>query len=107
MKTIQLLHDTADKEQAKADNLRGEAEKQRQVAQDNMGDPTVSLRATNEAQKYEQQAAIHDQIAMKASQQAAQLEAKAVELQRRKTEVQTSSQAEIDRLDAEERAIRG
>jgi len=107
MRTIQQLHDAADKERLKATGLRDEAEKQRLKAQDNMDNPSISMSASNESQKLEEKAAIHDQQATKFLAEATDLEAKALELNRRKNEIQTNTQSEIDRLDREEKSLRG
>jgi len=107
MRTIQQLQDAADKERSKAEALRAEAKKNQLFAADNMADPNVSSRYANIAQKDNQKAAQHDQSATKYDLEKTQLEARAVELNRRKTEIQDVSQSQINKLDQEERAIRG
>ena len=107
MKSIQQLHDTADKARQKAVAFRNEAEKQRLKAQDNIDNPSIAMSASNEAQKLEEKASQHDQEAARIMQETTALEAKALELNRRKNEIQSSTQAEIDRLDREEKTLRG
>lgn len=107
MQSIQQLHDAADKERQKATDLRQLAEKNRLKYQDNMADPTISLRYSNEAQKSEERAALHDQEAMKFETKATDLEAKALEINRQKVELQNNSQAQILKLDQEEKKLRG
>ena len=107
MRNIQQLQDGAAKEHQKADSLRNDAEKNRQRADDSADAPQVAQPFANTAQKYETKAAEHDQAAMKLEEEAKQLEAKAIDLNRQKNEISIASQAQIDRLDAEERALRG
>lgn len=107
MQSIQDLHDAADKERQKASDLRHEADRNRGKS-DNSGDDTQSsLQYLNEAQMNEEKAAQHDQVATKFDAKATDLEAKALELNRQKTEIQNTSQAQIDRLDKEEKKLRG
>jgi len=107
MRSIQQLHDAADKERQKADGLRGESQKQRLKAQDSMDNPNIALVAANESQKDEEKAALHDQQAAKLLAEATDLEARALEINRRKNEIQANAQAQIDQLDREEKALRG
>ena len=107
MQSIQQLHDAADKERQKASDLRQEADKNRLKSQDNVADMSVSLRYSNVAQKSEEKAAFHDQDAIKFDTKATDLEAKALEINRQKVELQNSSQAQILKLDQEEKKLRG
>ena len=107
MKSIQLLHDTAEKERVKSQGLRKEAEKHRQKAQDNLDNPDVIITENNEAQRNEEKASQHDQEAAALEKEATELEAKALELNRRKNEIQATSQAQMNKLDQEEKMLRG
>jgi hypothetical protein len=107
MRSIKLLHDTANKERRKSEDLRHEATKNRLKAVETIEDQPLSLQYTNEAQKNEEKAAQHDNTAMNLENEAIALEAKALELNRKKNEIQASSQAEIVKLDKEEKSLRG
>lgn len=107
MHSIQQLHDAADKEREKADSLRREAMKDRQKAEGAMKDPQLSQRYANDGQKNEENAAEHDRVAMKFVAEATDLEAKAIELSRQKNEIKNSSRSQINKLDQEEKQLRG
>jgi len=108
MKSIQSIRDTADKARTKANEFRVLAEKTRLQSNDYLPDePARAQKMLNEAQQYEDRASQHEQEIASLEVEATDLEAKVTELNRRKTEVQATMQAEIDRLDLEEKALRG
>jgi hypothetical protein len=107
MKSIKQLHDAAHNERQKADDLRKEAGKDHLKAHGAMADPQVSQRYANDAQKYDEKASLHDLEAAKFDAEATGLEMRVLELNREKNEILTSSQAHIDRIDSEEKRLRG
>lgn len=107
MKSIQQLHHEADHERQKAADLRTEAERYRRRAQDTATDPSAAQSEITIAQQNEDKALLREQEANEFDRQALLLEVKLQDIVRRKNEIQTNSQAEIDRLEQEERALRG
>jgi hypothetical protein len=107
MKSIQQLHEAAAQETAKADDLRNDADKHRQKAQDNADNPQIMMDENNQAQKSEEKASVHDQAAATFNKEATDLEAKAMEISHQKDAIQASSQAQIEKLEQEEKMLRG
>lgn len=107
MKSIKQLQDAARNERQKADDLRKEAVRDHEKAQSAMADPQVSQRYSSDAQKYDEKASLHDQEATKFDTEATVLGMRILELNREKNDIQSSSQAHIERIDSEEKRIRG
>ena len=109
MRSVLQLRDTASKERVRADSLRKEAQKHRdKINSLQMNtDPKISQAEMNEAQKLEERAAQHDQTALQMEQEAATLESQALEIERKEQELQVSTQATIDKLEGQKKALRG
>lgn len=107
MQSIKQLHDAAIRERQKAEDLRREGTRDLIKAQDAIGDPQVSQQYANNAQKYDEKAALRDQEATKFDAEAAALEIRILELTRQKNEIQSTSLVNIARIESEEKSLRG
>ena len=107
MQSIRQLHEAALKERQKAEDLRKAGTRDLLRAQDAMSDPLASQQYSNNAQKYDEKAALRDLEATKFDAEAATLELRILELNRQKNEIQSASLANISRLESEEKSLRG
>ncbi|MDB5162326.1 MAG: hypothetical protein JWM52_834 [Candidatus Saccharibacteria bacterium] len=109
MQTAKSLRDAATKEQQKANDLRKEAETHRDKAANYSltDDPKLPIAESEQAQKADEKATLHDQAANQFIQQASDFESKAIEKERLKQDTQVAMQSQIDRLDAEAKKLRG
>ncbi|MEO6109970.1 MAG: hypothetical protein ABIP50_03110 [Candidatus Saccharimonadales bacterium] len=109
MNTAKSLRDAATKEQQKALAERKNADLHRDKANSfHMNDdPKLPMNENMMAQKASETASQHDLAANDMIRQAAELEAKALVKERQKQEKIATMQNEIDKLDAEAKALRG
>jgi hypothetical protein len=107
MRSILDLHSASTKAHQKADAFRSEAEKNHLKARAFIDDPKSFQQHENNAQKYEEKAVICDQEGMKCDTEAMTMEARVFEINRQKNEIRNTSQAQIERLENEEKMLRG
>jgi hypothetical protein len=109
MRNAKLLKDTAQRERRDAEARHKEAEQAQAKANDYMknGDAEKGLQESKAAQKSQEKAYQYEQAARDSQQEAANLEKKAIEKEREMQELQQSTQAEMDRLEAERRRLLG
>lgn len=109
MKNVKTLQSAIEREQRHADGFRKQSEKIR-VELNTLGlnaDPQIVAAKQREAQQNEEKAVAREQSIRDMTQQIADLQTQAMEIERKKQDAQATAQSQLDRLDREKNVLLG